>query len=189
MKLVEEPEPDFDLEAELPAELAALAEQLTADANFLSEKFPARQPHAWHSSEPSKPAADVAQLRSKSRGARWWLRAAAIVLVLTSLPAVLGHRNEELGSCPISAEAIDRAADESASATPDVPPRIANGPTARGRIALAGEEAIVADSASTAKLYRTAALMPEHTFHSFTSAQQEALLDLTPAAQGASVDF
>jgi hypothetical protein len=192
MNLIEHPEPDFDLEAELPAELAALAEQLTADSDFLSQRFPA---HAEKQPEVTEPAAS-----SRSRGARWWLRAAAMVMMLTGLGTVINSQYEDPASCTVENQALDIS--KNATAT------VATAAVATNSAAAAAPIEITATAPAPFTVIRTPGssivrlppevnlnplLMPvatpERAFHSFTSAQQEAILDLDTSARDASVSF
>ena len=208
MNIIAHPEPDFDLEAELPAELAALADQLTADADFLSSRFPAHPIELQSES--------TASTTTTPRGSRWWLRAAAIVTMLTGLGTVLNNNNRQLDNCTVENGSILIGTNEAAvtNAVLDRPVEAfladagngdagngeagsaaagngaaGNGAAVVSRIARLAPEAGVAVSGSNALLHPQPVVTPERTFHAFSSAEQEALLDLNTSLRDASVDF
>ncbi|MCG8584299.1 MAG: hypothetical protein MI757_06265 [Pirellulales bacterium] len=191
MNIIEHPEPDFDLESELPSELAALAQQLTADADFLCERYPAG---STRSNEGA--ADDAAPASNGGRGASWWLRAAAVVLALTGLGTVF-NSGQDPASCTVENNALNHAAEVVVDETPAVVPISALAShTATAKV----DGAPIERPASS----RIVALPPEpgidlmkpapvaasaRSFDSFTTAEQEALLDLNTSLRDVSVDF
>ena len=173
----------------MPADLAAMADQLTADADFLTGRYPsgaapkretARKGELARDSEQPGPA-EAPTLRRK-RGGRWWLRAAAIVLMLSGLGTVLTGGDQQPASCPVATDAIEQAARTAVVATPVVDePK----PT---ELASVNTPTVIVPLPVVSALPR---VTPVGVFHNLSGAEQEAFLDFnedTPSL-GASVSF
>jgi hypothetical protein len=128
--------------------------------------------------------AEAPTLRRK-RGGRWWLRAAAIVLMLSGLGTVLTGGDEQPASCPVATDAIEQAVGKAVVAKP-----IADEPKLT--------ELATVDTPAAVMLQLVepvASVLPKVTrvgvFHNLSGAEQEAFLDFnedTPSL-GASVSF
>jgi hypothetical protein len=186
LQIIEHPEPDFDLEAELPADLAAMADQLMADADFLTGRYPsgsARMAKPAQIDEPMGPV-EAPTLRSK-RGGRWWLRAAAIVLMLSGLGAVLTGGDHQPASCPVAADAIDQAGRSAVVAMP------AGNEPKLTEVATVDTPLVTIPQPVVASVSTLPKVVPIGVFHNMSGAEQEAFLDFneeTPSL-GASVSF
>ena len=203
LHIIEHPEPDFDLEAELPADLAALADQLTADADFLTGRYPSGTTKAGETAgNAEQPEPVEAPTSRRKRGARWWLRAAAVLLMLSGLGTVLTGGDRQSASCQVSSEVIEAAASSGASHSVVVTQSVASesvgtGPKLTEVATVDPPSAIVTQPfisvAGTSHEAEPAGpkATPVGVFLNLSGAEQEALLDFNEGTSslGASVSF
>ena len=203
LKIIVHPEPDFDLEAELPAELAAMAEQLTADADFLTGRYPSGAASKRETVQNGE-LAPVSNLQNseltgsveaptlrRERGARWWLRAAAIVLMLSGLGTVLSGGDGQPASCPVSAEAIESASRSAMLVTKTVETKSVAEEPLLTRLATVDSPTVVVSQPVMPAVSVLPKATPVGVFHHLSGAEQEAFLDFNENASslGASVSF